>query len=93
MEVGQRGLPTLPLNQQSAIALLLVLLLLTCRLQEQLLEAKAREAKACKEREGLEGVVRRLEAQRVATEAELAQIRRMLWEAGERWLRVCLEAV
>ena len=46
---------------------------------------KAREAKLGKEREGLEGAVARLEAQRVGLDAELAQMRRMLEDAG-RWL-------
>lgn len=55
------------------------------RLQEQLLEVKAREAKLGKEREGLEGAVARLEAQRVGLDAELAQMRRMLEDAGG-WL-------
>ncbi|PRW59673.1 early endosome antigen 1 isoform X2 [Chlorella sorokiniana] len=54
------------------------------RLQEQLLEVKAREAKLSKERESLEGAVARLEAQRAGLDAELAQMRRMLEDAEAR---------
>ena len=43
---------------------------------------KARESKLDKEREGLEGAVARLEAQRAGLDAELAQMRRMLEDAG-----------
>ena len=55
-----------------------------CRLQEQLLEVRARESKLVKEREGLEGQVERLEAQRARLDAELAQMRKMLSETGKR---------
>lgn len=54
-----------------------------CRLQEQLLESKARESKLHKEREGLDGVLSRCEAQRASLDAEATQMRRMLQDAGE----------
>lgn len=63
----------------------LLLLPSLSRLQEQLLEVKAREARLAKERESLEGAVDRLEAQRAGLDAELAQMRRMLEDAGG-WL-------
>ena len=53
------------------------------RLQEQVLEVRARESKLRREREGLEGVVARLESQHASMGAELSQMRRMLAEAGE----------
>ena len=59
------------------------MLFFECRLQEQLLEVRARESKLAKEREGLEGQVARLEGQRARLDAELAQMRKMLAETGE----------
>lgn len=47
-----------------------------------MLESKAGESKLAKEREGLDGVLLRSEAQRATLDAEVAQMRRMLQEAG-----------
>lgn len=53
-----------------------------CRLQEQLLETRARESKLLKEKEGLEAATARQAAQLATLDEDVATMRRMLADAG-----------